>query len=420
MKRKAVVFVLDGLGDRPCAELGGKTPLQYASTPTLDALAASGQCGFVDPIAPGVPVETHTGMSLLMGLAPKQARKIARGPIEAAGSDVEVRPGDFVARFNFATVEYCEEEDNYVLLDRRAGRISTDTDKLCLAMNTIRGIEDPVIRAYPATHHRGVLVIRGRALPDTFISNDLGNKGIGNVVPQIHASMTQYRTSNVAVDTINDFLRRTHDALDRHPVNQKRRGNGDPVANFLLLRGAGKHRRYDNVLNQLGLRVAVVAGERTVLGVGKLFGFTAITDERFTSLDDTDIPAKLAATSNALETHDIVYTHFKATDIASHDRLPQVKANFISKFDQALASFDHEGCAVAVCADHSTDCTRGEHNGDAVPVILNFPDSRVDSVTQYDEISCSGGTLGRISASHFVYSILDAMDCMTVYSPLRY
>ena len=257
-------------------------------------------------------------------------------------------------------------------------------------------------------------------LPDTFISNDLGNKGIGKVVPLVHASMTQYRTANVAVDALNDYLHRTHIALDKHPVNQNRREHGNPVANFLLLRGAGKHRRYDNVLNQLGLRVAVVAGERTVLGVGKLFGFTAITDERFTSLCDTDITAKLAATSNALDTHDIVYTHFKATDIASHDRLPKVKADFISKFDQALASFDHEDCAVAVCADHSTDCTRGEHNGDAVPVILNFPDSRIDSVTRYDEISCSGGTLGRISASHFVYSILDAMDCMTVYSPLQY
>ena len=39
-KRTAVFVVMDGVGDRPLKELGGKTPLQAAKTPTFDRLAA--------------------------------------------------------------------------------------------------------------------------------------------------------------------------------------------------------------------------------------------------------------------------------------------------------------------------------------------------------------------------------------------
>ena len=36
---KYVLVLGDGMADRPIEELGGKTPLEYAKTPTLDALA---------------------------------------------------------------------------------------------------------------------------------------------------------------------------------------------------------------------------------------------------------------------------------------------------------------------------------------------------------------------------------------------
>lgn len=416
MKHKAIVFILDGLGDRPCAELEGQTPLQAAITPTLDALAANGQCGLVDPIAPGVRVETHTGVSALMGLAPNDALSIARGPVEGAGINLEMQPGDVVLRFNFATADQADEEGSFILRDRRAGRISADTGALCCALNTLSDPEDePYIRAYPATHHRGVLVIRGKSVPDNISSNDLGAKGIDNIVPPVHTAVTQSDVSPLISGAINLYLQQAYDILDQHPVNQKRRQTGKPVANYLLLRGAGRYHRYDNLLNQIGLHTAVVAGERTVLGLGNLFGFTSILEKGFTASYDTDIPSKLRAAENALNEHDIVYVHLKASDIASHDHLPQAKADFISQFDKALSMIDLSNYVVAVCADHSTDCLRGEHNADPVPVILNFPNSRVDKVIDYSELSCAEGSIGRITAQHFIFSIIDAMDRIIGY-----
>lgn len=413
MKRKAIIFILDGLGDRPCAELDGQTPLQAASTPTLDALAEGGQCGLVDPIAPGIWVETHTGVSALMGLTPNDALSLARGPVEGAGVGIDMLPGDIVLRFNFATVDDGDEAGSFVLRDRRAGRISTHTETLCAALNTLSDEKDELVfRVYPATHYRGVLVIRGKGLPEEIASNDPGKKGVGKLVPPVHVSVTQADTSATIADSINQFLHQAHDLLDQHPVNQQRRAASEPVANYLLLRGAGRYHRYDSLLNQLGLRSAVVAGEQTVLGLGKLLGFTTIMEAGFTASYDTDILAKLAATEQALAEHDIVFMHLKATDIASHDHLPGKKVAAINAFDKALSSIDLQQYVVAVCADHSTDCLRGEHNADPVPVILNYPNCRVDKVIQFDEYACSDGSIGRLSGQYFIFSILDAMDRM--------
>lgn len=411
MKRKAIIFILDGLGDRPCAEFDGQTPLQAANSPVLDALAANGQCGLVDPIAPGVRVETHTGVSALMGLKPKDSVSIMRGPVEGAGVGVDMLPGDVAMRFNFATVEQDDEGGSLLLRDRRAGRISADTDVLCEALNTLSNNEEgPLIRAYPATHYRGVLLVRSTVLSGDISSNDPGEKGVGGVVSPVHVSGTQTEASNTTAEVLNDYLRQAYELLDRHPVNQQRRAAGKPVANYLLVRGAGRYHQYDSLLNQHGLRTAVVAGECTVLGLARMFGFSTVVEACFTATYDTDITAKLKATEKALSDHDIVYAHFKATDIASHDRQPKLKADFITAFDEALSKFDLGQYVVAVCADHSTDCVRGEHNADPVPVILNYPDSRIDKVTEYNEIACVDGSLGRLSGQHFVASILDAMD----------
>ncbi len=411
MKRKAIVFILDGLGDRPCEALDGQTPLQAAKTPVLDSLAASGQCGLVDPIAPGIRVETHTGVSALMGLRPKDAIAIARGPVEAAGVGVEMLPGDVAMRFNFATVEPSNEEDTFLLRDRRAGRISTDTDELCAALNSLAcAQEEPFIRTYPATHYRGVLLVRSTALSGEISSNDPGKKGVGGLVPPLHVSTTQTETSSSIAESLNYYFRQAHELLEHHSVNQQRRAAGKPAANYLLVRGAGRHQHYDSLLAQHGLSAAVVAGERTVLGLGRLFGYTLVESDHFTASYDTDIDAKLNATANALTDHDIVFTHFKATDIASHDHFPQKKTDFITAFDQALAKVDLDQYVVAVCADHSTDCKRGEHNADPVPAIIRYPDALIDRVRQYDEIACAEGLLGRMTGQHFVASILDAMD----------
>ena len=72
-----------------------------------------------------------------------------------------------------------------------------------------------------------------------------------------------------------------------------------------------------------------------------------------------------------------------------------------------------ENQVVAICADHSTDSIRGEHNGDPVPVLIHNPQGRKDLVREFNEISCSAGSLGRLNAQAFLTSVLDAMGALS-------
>ena len=51
---KYVILLGDGMADEPLADLGDKTPLQYARTPHMDRMASKGTLGLIDTIAPGL------------------------------------------------------------------------------------------------------------------------------------------------------------------------------------------------------------------------------------------------------------------------------------------------------------------------------------------------------------------------------
>ena len=157
---KVLVVIIDGLGDRPSPLLDGRTPLEAARTPVMDRLAREGSCGLLDPLAPGMPVDTHTGTAGLMGMARKDLLDLARGPVEAAGVGVQVRPGDIMLRANFATLE----DDGMTIVDRRAGRIREGTAELAAVLQDVMlddGISGSV---FPATEHRAVVRLRGEGL----------------------------------------------------------------------------------------------------------------------------------------------------------------------------------------------------------------------------------------------------------------
>jgi 2,3-bisphosphoglycerate-independent phosphoglycerate mutase len=117
---KVLIVLLDGLGDRPSRSLNGMTPLQRAHKPGLDELAAEGMTGVMDPVAPGIPVGSDTGHLSILGYDPYRYYT-GRGPLEALGAGMDLRPGDVAFRVNFATVG-----DDWTVIDRRAGRISTE------------------------------------------------------------------------------------------------------------------------------------------------------------------------------------------------------------------------------------------------------------------------------------------------------
>ncbi len=411
---KGLVIILDGLGDRPCRELDGKTPLEFADTPVLNRLVQNNQCGLMDPLLPGLPVDTHTGVGILFGLPPSAAPTLCRGPIEAAGIGLDLQVGDLLFRANLATVE--KHGTGFRIKDRRAGRIKEHVDVLCRTLENIEVGNHIFASLYPATQHRCVLRLHGDSLSARISDTDPGGNGIERGILLSEANNSSDNSAQNSAAAVNRFTEISHDILLAHPANQTRIQNNQLPANGVITRGVGVHKDFNNILNHLNLKVAVIAGECTILGLGNLFGFTTLTDPAFTALPDTNLDKKLAFAKTALESHDLVYLHIKATDTTAHDRNPDAKAAIINRFDAALGKINLQHTILGVCADHSTDSYRGEHNGDPVPVLIHNPLGRKDKVNRFNETACITGALGRLTAQGFLTSVLDAMGCLSSYS----
>jgi 2,3-bisphosphoglycerate-independent phosphoglycerate mutase len=411
---KGVIIVIDGFGDRPVEALGGLTPLEAAETRNFDRLVTEGICGLVDPFVPGMPVSTHTGTSLLMGLAPKDAYKLARGPIEAVGIDLPIHPGDVTMRCNFATLE--DKNGRLRVLDRRAGRISENTEDLAGDLHNIALDHGIVASLHPASQHRAVLRFSGPRLSADVTDTDPGDTSApGAGVLSCYA----LDSDDAAVKTaaaVNQAIREIFERLKDHPVNEQRRAKGLPPATGVVTRGAGMLSEVHNLLRHLTLNVAVVASERTVLGLTNLFHFKALTDPAFTAMPDTDLAAKVETVSAALETNDIVYLHIKGPDVYGHDRDPSAKKELIERIDQAIGPLLDQDIVIGVSADHSTDSTLGRHCGDPIPSLIKAAHGRRDECTSFGESQCMRGGMGRISANAFLLTVLDHMGRLSNYT----
>lgn len=415
LRYKGLIIILDGLGDRPCAPLNGATPLEAAHTPHLDTLTTEGLCGLVDPLAPGIPVSTHTGTGILLGLTPADAARLSRGPVEAAGIGLSMAPGDIAVRCNFATLQ--NHGDKLSVIDRRAGRISKGTDQLAEALHNIPVGDGITATLKPATQHRAVLKLSGEGLSAAITDTDPDETC--NHGKTLHCK-PHNPNDNAAVQTasaINCFISEAHKRLEKHPINQQRKQQGLLPANGIITRGAGMLHKSQNIINHLQLKAALIAGERSVCGLGKLFEYTVIANPEFTSLANTDLTAKITATQAALETHDIVFLHIKAPDICAHDLMPTEKRDFLERFDKAISPLLSKNLVIGVSGDHSTSSTHGSHCADPVPTLLHYPETRRDSCTTFSETSCMQGGLGRITATGFLMSALDAMGAMHNYRP---
>jgi len=415
VRHKGLMIILDGLGDHSCAELQGQTPLEAASTPNFDRLAHEGLTGLVDPLYAGVPVGTHTGTGVLLGLAPADAALLARGPVEAAGIGLDLQPGEVVLRCNFATLG--EEGEGLTIVNRRAGRIREGTTELAEALQSLPLGDGITGDLYPATHHRAVLRLRGANLSDGFTDTDPGSGREARGVQLAQARDGRDQSAVRTAEAVNCFVREAYQRLSRHPLNLERVDKGLLPANGVLSRSAGECAQLRNVVTHVGLDAAVVAGEHTVEGLGRLFGFHTIREPGFTAMPHTDLEAKLAATLKALETHDLVFLHIKGPDISAHDRDPAGKRACLERIDQIVGRLPRSELVIAVTGDHSTDCNFGRHCGDPVPGLLTAPNGRRDLTGLFGESHCMAGGLGRLTATSFLISMLDAMGAIGNFRP---
>jgi 2,3-bisphosphoglycerate-independent phosphoglycerate mutase len=409
------MIIIDGLGDRGIPGFGGMTPLEAAETPNMDLLAGAGQVGLIDPLYPGMPVGTHTGMSMLFGLPRRQAMKLPRGPVEAAGVGINGMENALYIRCNFATLE--KRGERYAILDRRAGRNEEGLKQLALDTGNLDLGEGIFASLHPATQHRVVLKLSGDRLSPAITNTDSGNRfhsrGVLTCKAVNEEDADAARTA-AAINRLSDLI---YQRFSHHPVNETRMAQGLLPANGVICRSPGTLPKLKPLLQYLQISAAVISGEETVLGLGNLFGYTLFRDSRFTAMPDTDLQKKVEVAQVALREHDIVFLHIKGPDICSHDLNPAAKRKMLTKIDDVIAPLMNESLVIAITGDHSTDSNTGRHTGDPMPGMICGPQCRIDSSRAFGESACAGGGLGRINSSGFLLTMLDQMNRLENFMP---
>lgn len=409
---KTVLVVLDGASDRACRELQGKTPLEAASTPNLDFLAREGKQGYSYLIGEKVTPESNEGIFAILGYDPKV---IARGTIEAIGSDIKLGYGDLALRTNFATMTNLKEGK---IIDRRAGRNLTNREAAILAKAINKYVKLPYKFIFkPTIQHRGVLVIRG-GFSDNITDTDMaGYKTKKSDELHYSTPLDEDETSELSSNIINDFVEHSYFILKNHPVNKEREKRKMLPANIILTRDAGAEFKD---IEKLPGKWAAVVSMPLERGIAKLTGmqlYSAVCPE----LRDYNIYANLYeclyATINQAkrcilknrQKHDYFYVHFKETDIPGHDNKPEEKKKMLEILDTEFFGFlklyaEKEKFKVIVTVDHATPCNMKMHCSDAVPILIFGLDK--DTAQRFTEKEARNGSLGEINSKNIIKEIL--------------
>ncbi len=367
---KIALIVMDGLGGLPL-EPRGKTELESARKPNLDALAAQSVLGLADPVAPGVTPGSGPGHLGIFGYDPLQY-EIGRGALEALGIDFELGPNDVAARGNF-----CSVDEKGLLTDRRAGRIATELNRELTEL--LRAVKLPGVQVFVETvkDYRFVLVLRGKGLGDALSETDPQRVGVAPL--PVKALNAQARKS---AKLANAFIAQARKLL----------ASKEP-ANMIMLRGFAKRPAIPSFEQVYGLRAAAIAVYPMYRGLARTLGMQILP------VGGESIADEFTTLEKYWNDFDFFYLHVKKTDSAGEDGDFEKKVHVIEELDAQLPRLlALKPDVVIVGADHSTPALLKSHSWHPVPVLLYSKYCRADSIAEYGERACARGSLGRMPA----------------------
>jgi len=370
---KIVFLIIDGVGGLPHPETG-KTELESARKPNLSRIARDSLCGLIDPISPGITPGSAPGHLAIFGYDPIKY-SIGRGVVEALGIDLELKPDDIAARGNFCTVD-----NKGIIIDRRAGRVSTDkSTELCRSLNDI-AIDGAEISVLPVKEHRFVLILRGEALSPELADSDPQQAGLAPKKIEALSPQAQ-RTAEIA----NEFVSQARSLLQ-----------GKTPANMVLLRGFSRRPDIPSIPEIYKLKPAVIAIYPMYRGLAKLVEMQVLPGGE-------SITEQLNSLRRYYADYDFFFVHFKNTDARGEDGNFRAKVQAIEELDDALPSLlslDPE--VLIITGDHSTPATLAMHSWHPVPFMLRSRWCRSDNVTEFSEKACLAGGMGRFPATEIM------------------
>ena len=375
---KYIVILGDGMSDEPIAQLGGKTPLEYASTPAMDLLASKGEVGMVQNVPAGMSPGSEIANLSVMGYDPR-TDFTGRSPLEALSVGVDMEPDDVIFRCNLVTLTENEAYPDKTILDHSSGEISTaDADVLMQAIR--EKFNSREFQFYTGTSYRHIMVWKHGKLAKLAPPHDHLGCQIGPWLPE--------------EPVLRQFMEESFDILNNHPLNLARAAAGKNKGNSLWYWGAGTRPNLRSFAEKTGLKGAVVSAVDLLKGIAVGAGMQVYHVPGATGSIDTNWEGKAQAAIDALlkDGNDFVYVHVEAPDEMAHQGLTMDKVKSIEYLDSriiapVLQALEESGedFRMLVLPDHPNLLRLRTHVGDPVPYVLYDSTRQAKKLCRYNE-----------------------------------
>ncbi len=375
---KYVVLLCDGMADLPCDALNGKTPMEAAHKPTMDALAAQSEVGMAKTIPDELPPGSDVANLSVLGYDPADCYT-GRSPLEAANIGIDLKENDLALRCNFVTLTDDEPFKQKKMVDYCAGDIHTEEASVLIqTLQSDFGGGDFDFYTGTAYRHCAVWHSKPESVGPLTPPHDISGKEIGKYLP--------------VCETLNTMMTKSFEILQHHPVNEERRKAGLHPANSIWLWGQGTRPKLENFTARFGLKGAMISAVDLLKGIARLNGMTVCEVEGATGYIDTNFKGKMLAAADALTNgHDLAYIHLEAPDECGHRGEAENKVKAIEHIDRLiltplLPKLEALGpYAILICPDHPTPLTLRTHTRDPIPFLIYHSDRKTNGVPLFTE-----------------------------------
>lgn len=412
-----VVVLLDGLGDRAHAVLGGRTAGEAAATPNLDALAARGSNGVMLSLGPGRAPASELAHWAMLGYLPEEFP--GRAVLEAVGRGQQVSADDV---FAYAALRPAERRADAGSGAGAGGGLwltgrpdpERDAEDARLLVEACDGLDCGGLRFALTEVWRGEAILRVRPARPGGRPADERVTDTDAFFRDRHPVLRPQACAPEAVGTAaaaEEWTRRTSALLEAHQVNARRVATGLPALNVITLKWWGRPRPVPTFAERHGLQGTFGAASPFLRGLAGTLGL-AVVDLPESGDVTADLAARVRFAGERLDAGDtFVFVHTKAVDEAGHTKDPHAKRRAIELVDAALGALPVNRAVVCVTGDHATPASPAViHSGDPVPFVLAGPGIRADRVAAFGELDCAAGILGHLRGPDMMPVLLNAAD----------
>ena len=361
---KYIIVLGDGMADEPIPALNGRTPLEYANTPMMDALSKKGEIGMVHTIPEGMSPGSDTANLSVMGYDP-EIYYSGRSPLEALSIGVPMKDDDIAFRCNVVTIsEEDTEFEKQTILDHSSGEISTK-DAAVLIEAVKKELAKEGYSFYVGTSYRHCLIWEKGQVVDLTPPHDVLEQVIGQYLP--------------TDDVLRDMMKKSYDILKDHPINIERKKQGLNPANCLWFWGAGTKPMLSDFKEKTGKKGIMISAVDLLKGIAVGAGMDNAYVEGANGGLHTNYEGKMQAAVNAVaeEGYDFAYIHVEAPDEMGHQGSVERKILAIEYLDGKIIAplvknleEKQIDFRLLVLPDHPTPIRVRTHTAENVPYLL--------------------------------------------------